>query len=59
MILFATLFSTVIWVTITRLALCHRGRQTSPKVRAYLVASTIFVAMTTLLAIVLAVTSIE
>ncbi len=59
MILLATLLSVAVWVFINRLILCRSGERASPKVRAYLITSTIFVAMTTFLAIVLAVAAIE
>jgi len=54
----ATLFSAAIWLSVNRLIL-YRGKPVSTAVRAYLIVSTVAVAMTTLLAVVLAVAAIE
>ena len=54
-----TLFSMAVWFLITKLILSVFGKPISPAAMTYLVVSTIAVAMTTFLAVVLAVAVIE
>jgi len=55
----ATLFSAAVWLSANRLILSGRKKPMSPIARGYLLISTVVVAMTTLLAVVLAVAAVE
>lgn len=55
----ATLFTTMVWASVNRLVLYGRDKPASPTALGYLIVSTVAVAMTTFLAAVLAVATIE
>ena len=55
----ATLFSATVWASVNRLILYGCEKSVSPTVLGYLIISTIAVAMTTFLAVILAVAVIE
>jgi len=55
----ATLFSATVWASVNWLILYGRGKPVSTAVRAYLIISTVAVAMTTFFAAVLAVAAIR